>query len=232
MNLAGIKGLVIDNYNSGSTGKPHLIVGNNSVGVIFNAPNFEQDAGTQEAGASLLRIGSGSEVTLNSPVFASPSAVSGGFLVRVVDTAVVTINHPQIIGEGAGIDNHLSVEGTAIVYLNDPKGVFTKVTVAATAQLIRVYDRLSTSPDFAQILSVSSDQVLATPKRALHASAEINTRIVGVYPASQALIRVVFDSYSGGSVRVRFIDTTTGLFVTGLTAVPLFIQWWYTELPL
>lgn len=138
--MAGCKSFVLNAYNSGSAGFPHVNIAGGSSGIIFNAPNFEQDTGTLGSNTEAIRCQSDSEVAFNYPTFALPKSVdSTTYLFRVMNTAVVYINSPKIVGADANI-KHIYIQDTATVYLNDPKGAIdrSKVTIVGSGRLIDV----------------------------------------------------------------------------------------------
>lgn len=224
LNIAGVKGVVFNNYNSGSTGGRHVLIGLASKGVIFNCPNFEQDSGYLGVNQSAITIVSSSDVTLNYPVFASPVGESGSsntYLIRIQDTATVYINNPSIIGEGSNV-RHLYVAGDATVYLNDPRGAFTKIDLFGNGRVIRT-DKIKNTPDYIDIINVktgdlvqigfSAKYIIGTPD--FHRFSVPNPFKYAVY----------FDTFGSQTAAARVVDVTTGSIVQSIT-VDVLIQAW------
>ena len=224
MKLAGVSGLVFNGFNSGSTGGRHLEIGLNSKAVIFNAPNFEQDAGELGRNKAAVTVLSGSEVTFNSPTFVNIAATTGStdtYLMRVQDSAVVYINAPVVKGNNPDI-KHLYVAGNAVVYLNDPNGAFSKIDRYGSARVVNV-SKVDNAPDFIGIKNVKSGDTVdfgwhpkfltATPD--FHSSTVPNPFKYAVH----------FDTFGSKTASARVIDTTTGSAVVGVT-LPVLIQAW------
>ncbi|EPU3936150.1 hypothetical protein ACVWYD_002712 [Morganella morganii] len=210
LNIAGVKGAVFNCYNSGSTGARHVLIGLGSKGVIFNSPNFEQDAGYLGVNQAAVTILSSSEVILNSPQFASPAGAPGStntYLVRVQDSAVVHINTPTVTGGGENI-KHLYVAGDAVVYLNDPLGVFTKIDVLGNGRVIRTH-KISNAPDYiGKHLAVKSGDIINFGFAPRHIVAVPDFSAVAV---PNPFVRSVhFDTYGSLTAVARIVNTTTG----------------------
>ncbi|EPU3934686.1 phage head-binding domain-containing protein [Morganella morganii] len=210
LNIAGVKGVVFNAYNSGSTGARHVLVGLNSKGIIFNTPNFEQDAGYLGVNQAAVTVLSGSEVTLNSPSFVRASGAAGStntYLLRVQDTAVVYINNPVVSGEGANI-KHLYVAGDAVVYLNDPLGAFTKIDIFGNGKVIRTH-KISNAPDYiGKHLAVKSGDVINFGFAPRHIVAVPDFSAVAV---PNPFVRSVhFDTYGSLTAVARIVNTTNG----------------------
>ncbi|EJS6251368.1 hypothetical protein N1226_000984 [Escherichia coli] len=230
MKISGVGGQVINAPNfghNGTAGAYFMHIDTNSRGVIINGANFEMDAvgGKLSAGSQAVIVASDSAVTFNAPVFNKVGAAGPNtYLFRIRGTCVVHINNPQIYNDD-GIVGHLRIEDTATVYLNDPKGVITVISVAAGAKLIRVHEKLANAPSYTAVQSVQSGTVVNVgfyPTYAIgvpdfHASA---------LPATFKYA-VTFDTYNSthGTMVARVYDTTTGLYVTSVS-VPTFIQAW------
>lgn len=230
MKISGAGGQVINAPNfghNGTAGAYFLHIDTNSRGVIINGANFEMDAvgGKLSAGSQAVIVASDSAVTFNAPVFNKVGAAGPNtYLFRIRGTCVVHINNPQIYNDD-GIVGHLRIEDTATVYLNDPKGVITVISVAAGAKLIRVHEKLANAPSYTAVQSVQSGTVVNVgfyPTYAIgvpdfHAS---------TLPATFKYA-VTFDTYNSthGTMVARVYDTTTGLGVSSVS-VPTFIQAW------
>lgn len=230
MKLSGVGGTVINTPNfghNGTAGAYFLHIDTNTRGVIVNSANFEMDAvgGKLSAGGQGIIVASDSSVTFNSPIFNKVGAAGPNtYLFRIRGTAVVHINNPQIYNDD-GIVGHLRVEDTATVYLNDPKGVFTSISVAAGATLVRVHERIKNAPSFTSLQSVQSGTVVNVgfyPTYAIGVPDFHATTMPGTFKYA-----VSFDSYNStnGTMTARVYDTTTGLGVSSV-AIPTFIQAW------
>jgi len=225
LNIAGVKGVVFNCYNSGSTGARHVLIGLGSKGVIFNSPNFEQDAGYLGVNQAAVTILSSSEVILNSPNFVSPAGAPGStntYLVRVQDSAVVHINMPTVIGEGSNI-KHLYVAGNAVVYLNDPLGVFSKINVQGSGRVIRTH-KISNAPDYiGKHLAVKSGDIINFGFAPRHIVAVPDFSNVAV---PNPFVRSVhFDTYGSLTAVARIVNTTTGAIDTA-GSLNILVQAW------
>ncbi|MGS0824826.1 phage tail-collar fiber domain-containing protein [Shewanella sp. 0m-8] len=208
--IGGCKNFVFNGYNSGSGGAPHVNIAGSAFGIIFNSPNFEQDAGTLGANTEAIRCQSDSEVTFNYPTFATPKATEKNtYLFRVMNSAVVYINNPKIIGSDENIQ-HILIQDSATVFLNDPKGVIDddKIVIYGSGKLIKTNDIINTgfvASGRVEALLGGSSIITGLQKTLTDYAVEIdpqNDEIVPVLPQV---------TQSGtGTIKVRFINISNG----------------------
>lgn len=229
LKLTGVINQIFNCLNMGHNGATNAYfvhIDNNSRGVLFNACNFEMDlpGGKLTAGGQAILIASDSEVTFNSPVFNKLNAAGGNtYLLRVRGTAVVRINDPEVYGDD-GTSGHLIISDNAVVYLNDPKNAFKTILVQGNGKLIRVHEKLSSSPNYTSILSVKSGDVVNFGFYAKFATAAPDFHSAAM--PSPFKYAVSFDTYlSAGTAVARVYDTTTGVGVSGVN-VSVFVQAW------
>ncbi|MCP3697101.1 MAG: hypothetical protein GY920_00825 [Aliivibrio sp.] len=210
--MSGCKNFVFNAYNSGSAGAPHVNIALGSFGIIFNSPNFEQDTGTLGTNTEAIRCQSDSEVTFNYPTFAAPSAVdSTTYLFRAMNTAVVYINDPKIIGADANIQ-HILVQDNAVVYLNDPKNVIddAKVTLIGNGKLIRT-DRVIANgfTAFGKISNHTAGANISTGLTTVPVDYEVAIDFASIGDAVLTIEPQV-TALGTGTMKVRYLNTATG----------------------
>ena len=230
LRLRGVKGSKWVNLNMGHDGSSNAYfhhIDTNSTGVVFDSPNFEMDAagGKMTGGTQAVLIASSSEVTYNYPHFNKINAAAGNYYhFRCRGTSVTYINNPVILNDD-GTAGHLRIEDDAVVYLNDPRGVFTTISIIGNGKLIRVKDKLSNSPDFTSLISVQSGTIVTIGFYPRHVMATCNYSAAGVVGSEKYF--VIFDTYTStnGTATARVIDTTTGAVASGITR-SVFVQAW------
>lgn len=230
LRLRGVKGSKWVNLNMGHDGSANAYfhhIDTNSTGVVFDSPNFEMDAagGKMTGGTQAVLIASSSEVTYNYPHFNKINAVAGNYYhFRCRGASVTHINNPVILNDD-GTAGHLRIEEDAVVYLNDPRGVFTTISIIGNGKLIRVKDKLNNSPDFTSLISVQSGTIVTIGFYPRHVMATCNYSAAGVVSSEKYV--VIFDTYTStnGTATARVIDTTTGAVATGITR-SVFVQAW------
>ncbi|KNC88976.1 phage tail fiber protein [Trabulsiella odontotermitis] len=229
LKISGASNQIFNGLNmghGGAAGAYFVQVDTNSRGIVFNQPNFEMDAsgGVLSAGSQAIVIASDSEVTFNSPVFNKVHAAGPStYLFRVRGTAVVRINDPEVYSDD-GVIGHLIVSDTATVYLNDPKKVFSVITIQGSGRLIRVNEKISSAPNYINILTVKSGDVINFGFYAKYAMASPDFH-TSTMP-SPFKYAVSFDTYnSAGTAIARVYDTTTGNGVSAVNVTCLVQAW-------
>ncbi|HGU7518472.1 TPA: hypothetical protein ACNFJ2_000503 [Escherichia coli] len=228
--LRGVKGSKWINFNMGHDGSPNAYfhhIDTNSTGVVFDSPSFEMDkvGGKMTGGTQAVLIASSSEVTYNYPHFNNINASAGNYYhFRCRGSSVTHINNPVILNDD-GTAGHLRIEDDAVVYLNDPRGVFTTISIIGNGKLIRVKDKLNNSPDFTSLISVQSGTIVTIGFYPRHVMATCNYSASGVVGSEKYV--VIFDTYNStnGTATARVIDTTTGAVASGITR-SVFVQAW------
>jgi hypothetical protein len=210
--MAGCKNFVFNGYNSGSAGFPHVNIAGGSYGIIFNTPNFEQDTGTLGSNTEAIRCQSDSEVVFNYPTFASPKSVDGTtYLFRVMNTAVVYINSPKIVGADANI-KHILIQDTATVYLDDPKGVIdrSKVVIIGSGKLIDVSAANRIAPKAQGVIaSHAAGATIATGLITTPVFWDVKINIAAISDATLD-VQAQVTQVGTGILKVRYITISTG----------------------
>lgn len=227
--VSGASNQIFNALNMGHNGSANayfLQIDTNSRGIIFNQPNFEMDVanGKITAGSQAIVVASSSEVTFNSPTFNRVNAAgANAYLFRVRGNAVVRINDPQIYNDDGTI-GHLIISDEAVVYLNDPNRIFTVITIQGNGRLIRVDEKISNSPNYTNILTLKSGDIINFGFYARYAMAvpDFHSNTM----PSPFKYAVNFDTYhSSGTAIARVYDTTTGNGVSNIN-VTCFVQAW------
>lgn len=228
--LRGVKGSKWTNLNLGHNGAANAYfhhIDTNSTGVEFDSPNFEMDAvgGKMTAGTQSVLVASSSEVTYNYPHFNKVNPNGGNFYhFRCRGTSVTYINNPVLLNDD-GTAGHIRIEDDAVVYLYDPRGVFTVFSIIGNGKLVRVKEKINNSPDYVGTATVTPGSIVTLGFFAT--KVQIQPDFHAAVVPSPFKYQVFADTFSSTGFAARIVDTTTGLIVTtGGVSVPVTITAW------